>query len=67
MVDQEEKECQITLTDKEAIMITLMTLQSFRAHEMKPYLYPEELALLESLNLKIKKAFYPEEYNRIIN
>ncbi len=64
---QEEETKWVTLTEEETkVIISCFTLL-LAAHVKSPVLYPEEITSMEVISLKLKKIFYPEEYNKMMN
>ncbi len=57
----------IELSLEEVKTIMTVFVLSAESHKKKPFLYEEEIIAMEILIRKLKKVFFPEEYNKTLH
>jgi len=57
----------ISLSIKEAQTIVSVFVMAGTLHAKHPFLLEEELDLMEAMLIKLKREFFPEDYNRIVH
>lgn len=57
----------VDLSVEEAKTIMTVFVLSAEAHKKKPFLYEEEIIAMEIFIRKLKKVFFPDEYNKTLH
>jgi len=57
----------ISVSIQEASTIISIFLMAGIVHSKSPFLHEDELDLMESIVIKLKKEFFPDEYNLIVH
>jgi len=58
---------EVPLSIQEAKTIISIFLMAGMVHSKSPFLHEDELDLMESVVIKLKKEFFPDEYDLIVH